>query len=34
VFAVAAGAVPTDGVAGIRVNHNLHLELRPVAITR
>ncbi|MDF1502770.1 hypothetical protein [Roseisolibacter sp. H3M3-2] len=34
VFAVAAGAVPTDGVAGVRVNHNLHLELRPVAITR
>ncbi|GLC24983.1 hypothetical protein [Roseisolibacter agri] len=34
VYAVAAGSVPTDGVAGLRINHNLHLEVRPVAITR
>ncbi|MGZ8378995.1 MAG: hypothetical protein ACXW0Z_17340 [Gemmatirosa sp.] len=34
VHAVAAGAVPTDGVAGVRVNHNLRVEVRPVAITR
>jgi hypothetical protein len=34
VHAVAAGAVPTDGVAGVRINHNLRLEVRPVGITR
>jgi len=34
VHAVAAGTVPTDGVAGLRINHNLHLELRPVTISR
>lgn len=34
VHAVAAGTVPTDGVAGLRINHNLKLEVRPVTITR
>lgn len=34
VHAVAAGTVPTDGIAGLRINHNLRLQVRPVAITR
>ena len=34
VHAVAAGAVPTDGIVGVRINHNLRLEVQPVAITR
>ena len=34
VHTVAAGAVPTDGVAGLRINHNLKLEVRPVTISR
>jgi hypothetical protein len=34
VHAVAAGAVPTDGLAGVRINHNLRLEVQPVAISR
>jgi hypothetical protein len=27
-------AVPTDGVAGLRINHNLHVTVKPVAITK
>ena len=34
VHAVAAGAVPTDGVAGLRINHNLRLEVRPPVVER
>jgi len=34
VGAVAAGSVPTDGVAGLRVNHNLHVLASPVTISR
>jgi hypothetical protein len=34
VAAVAKAAVPTDGVAGLRINHNLHLSVTPVTITR
>ena len=34
VHAVAAGTVPTDGVVGLRVNHNLHLRTGAPTITR
>ncbi|HVE79670.1 MAG TPA: hypothetical protein VNA89_12435 [Gemmatimonadaceae bacterium] len=34
VAAVPKGTLPTDGVAGLRVNHNLHVAATPVAITR
>lgn len=34
VHAVAAGAVPTDGIAGLRINHNLHVDVQPVGIQR
>ena len=34
VHAVAAGAVPTDGIAGLRINHNLRLEVRPPVVER
>jgi hypothetical protein len=34
VHTVAAGAVPTDGLAGLRINHNLRLEVRPVVVER
>ncbi|MGH7665656.1 MAG: hypothetical protein ACRENI_15410 [Gemmatimonadaceae bacterium] len=34
VAAVAAGAVPTAGIAGLRINHNLHLMVTPIAIDR
>lgn len=34
VAAVAKAAVPTDGVAGLRINHNLHLGVTPVTISR
>lgn len=34
VGAVKAGTVATDGVAGLRVNHNLHVRTAPVTITR
>jgi hypothetical protein len=34
VAAVARSAVPTDGVAGLRINHNLHVRARPVAIAK
>ena len=34
VGAAAKGSVPTDGVAGLRVNHNLHVLATPVSITK
>lgn len=34
VGAVKAGTVAADGVAGVRVNHNLHVRTAPVTITR
>jgi hypothetical protein len=34
VAAVKAGTVPTDGVAGLRINHNLHVLTSPVSISR
>lgn len=34
VTSVARSAVPTDGLAGVRINHNLHLAVTPVRVTR
>lgn len=34
VTSVAKGSLPTDGIAALRINHNLHLLVSPVAITR
>jgi hypothetical protein len=34
VAAVAKSAVPTEGTAGLRVNHNLHVSTGPVEIVR
>ena len=34
VAALKAGTVATDGVAGLRINHNLHVTTSPIAITR
>jgi hypothetical protein len=34
VASVAKSAVPTDGVVGLRVNHNLHVMAEPVVVTR
>jgi len=34
VAAVKAGTIATDGVAGLRVNHNLHVTTAPVSISR
>jgi hypothetical protein len=34
VGAVKAGTIATDGVAGLRVNHNLHVLTSPVSISR
>jgi hypothetical protein len=34
VGAVRAGTIATDGVAGLRVNHNLHVSTSPVSIGR
>lgn len=34
VASVARGAIPTDGIAGIRIGHNLHVATTPVTITR
>jgi hypothetical protein len=34
VGAVKAGTIATDGVAGLRVNHNLHVVTAPVTISR
>lgn len=32
VASVARAGLPTDGIAGIRINHNLHLKASPVSI--
>ncbi len=32
--AVAAAGLPTSGVYGIRINHNLHVRATPAAVTR
>lgn len=32
VASVAKAGLPTDGIAGLRVNHNLHLKVTPVSI--
>jgi hypothetical protein len=34
VGAVKAGTIATDGIAGLRINHNLHVTTSPVSITR
>ena len=34
VAAVKAGTVPTAGLAGLRINHNLHVLTEPVSISR
>jgi hypothetical protein len=34
VAAVKAGTIATDGVAGLRINHNLHVSTAPVSISR
>jgi hypothetical protein len=34
VAAVKAGTIATNGVAGLRINHNLHVTTSPVAIAR
>jgi hypothetical protein len=34
VGAVKSGTIATDGVAGLRVNHNLHVTTSPVSISR
>lgn len=34
VAAVSARTVPTNGIAGLRVNHNLHISAVPVSIER
>jgi hypothetical protein len=34
VAVVKKGTVPTDGIAGLRINHNLHVATTPVTITK
>lgn len=34
VAAVKAGSIPTTGVAGLRINHNLHVLTAPISISR
>jgi hypothetical protein len=34
VAAVARNAIPVDGIAGIRINHGLHVMLKPLVISR
>ena len=34
VGAAPKSALPTDGIAGLRINHNLHVAVSPVAIER
>jgi hypothetical protein len=34
VAAVPKNEVPSEGVAGLRVNHNLHLDVQPVTISK
>jgi hypothetical protein len=31
---VSKAGLPTDGIAGLRINHNLHVKVSPVSITR
>jgi len=30
---VSKAGIPTEGIAGLRINHNLHLKVNPVSIT-
>jgi hypothetical protein len=32
VASVSKAGLPTDGIAGLRINHNLHLKVTPVAV--
>jgi hypothetical protein len=32
VASVAKAGLPTDGIAGLRINHNLHVRATPVSI--
>jgi hypothetical protein len=34
VHAVRVGAVPTNGIAGLRINHNLHVRTSPIVVDR
>jgi len=34
VAAASKAGLPTDGIAGLRINHNLHVKATPVVITR
>lgn len=34
VAAVARSAVPTDGIAGVRINHNLHVMVTPLVVKK
>lgn len=34
VASVSKAGLPTDGIAGLRINHNLHLQTSPVSIQR
>lgn len=34
VAAVPKSAVPTQGIAGLRINHNLHVSVTPVSVTK
>jgi hypothetical protein len=34
VASVSKAGLPTDGIAGLRINHNLHVRVTPVSITR
>jgi hypothetical protein len=34
VAALSTSATPTDGIAGLRINHNLRVTATPIAITR
>lgn len=34
VASVSKAGLPTDGIAGVRINHNLHVRVTPVSITR
>jgi hypothetical protein len=33
VASASAAGLPTDGIAGLRINHNLHVKVKPVSIT-
>ena len=34
VAAVPKAGIPTDGIAGLRINHNLHVAVRPVEVKK